>query len=328
MTATAPGADEVRKRAFAFPRRHFLSVTDLDPVQVGELLDLAEGFVALNRQTTKKADLLKGRTLINLFFEASTRTQSSFELAGKRLGADVINMSPRASSIAKGETLVDTAVTLNAMQPDILVIRHGSSGAASLLAQKVSCSVINAGDGQHEHPSQALLDALSMRRAFGRLGGLTVAICGDVLHSRVARSNVALLTMLGAHVRVVGPPTLMPPDIARWGVEVHHHLKTGIAGADVVMMLRLQLERMQGALVPSMREYFRLWGLDREKLARAAGGVRVMHPGPMNRGVEIDSDVADDPQVSLIQDQVEMGVAMRMAILAAMAARLDNRGPL
>ena len=294
-------------------------------MQVADLLDLADGFVALNRQTNKKVDLLKGRTMITLFFEASTRTQSSFELAGKRLGADVVNMSPRTSSISKGETLIDTAVTLNAMQPDILVIRHGSSGAASLLSQKVSCSVVNAGDGQHEHPTQALLDALSMRRAFGRVGGLTVAICGDVLHSRVARSNVALLTLLGANVRVVGPPTLMPADVSRWGVEVHHDLRQGIAGADVVMMLRLQLERMQGALVPSMREYFRLWGLDREKLALAAPGVRVMHPGPMNRGVEIDSDVADDLAVSLIQDQVEMGVAVRMAVLASLAARLENR---
>ncbi|MHB8529861.1 MAG: aspartate carbamoyltransferase catalytic subunit [Caulobacteraceae bacterium] len=325
MSAIAPGADEARSRTFPFPRRHFLSVTDLDPVEVGELLDLADDFVALNRQRAKKVDLLKGRTLINLFFEASTRTQSSFELAGKRLGADVVNMSPRASSIAKGETLIDTAVTLNAMQPDILVIRHGSAGAASLLSQKVSCSVINAGDGQHEHPTQALLDALSMRRAFGEVSRLTVAICGDVLHSRVARSNVALLAMLGARVRLVGPPTLMPPEAERWGVEVCHDLKKGLAGANVVMMLRLQFERMNGALVPSTREYFRLWGLDREKLAGAASNVRVMHPGPMNRGVEIDSDVADDPTLSLIQDQVEMGVAVRMAVLASLAARLDNR---
>jgi aspartate carbamoyltransferase catalytic subunit len=325
MTPLAPGHDEIPRRAAPFPKRHFLSVTDLDPPRVTELLDLAEGFVALNRQTNKKVDLLKGRTMINLFFEASTRTQSSFELAGKRLGADVINMSPRASSIAKGETLVDTAVTLNAMQPDILVIRHAASGAASLLSQKVDCSVVNAGDGQHEHPTQALLDALSMRRAFGRLGGLTVAICGDVLHSRVARSNVALLTMMGAHVRLVGPATLMPAAAERWGAEVAHDLRAGIAGADVIMMLRLQFERMQGALVPSTREYFRLWGLDREKLVLAAPNARVMHPGPMNRGVEIDSDVADDLEVSLIQDQVEMGVAVRMAVLAALAARLDNR---
>jgi len=324
MTALAPGSQEVARATFPFPQRHFLSVHDLDAADVSALLDLAETFVALNRQKAKKLDLLKGRTLINLFFEASTRTQSSFELAGKRLGADVVNMSPRASSIVKGETLIDTAVTLNAMQPDILVVRHGASGAASLLSQKVSCSVINAGDGQHEHPSQALLDALSLRRAFGHLDGLVVAICGDVLHSRVARSNVGMLSRMGARVRLVGPPTLMPAGVDRWGVEVFHNLRAGIAGADVVMMLRLQLERMQGALVPSMREYFRLFGLDREKLALAKPGVRVMHPGPMNRGVEIDSDVADDLSVSLIQDQVEMGVAARMAVLAAMAARLDN----
>src|SRR5580692_2829243 len=324
MTHLAPGPEEVRQRTFPFPARHFLSVFDLDRDQVSDLLDLAEGFVALNRQKAKKLDLLKGRTLVNLFFEASTRTQSSFELAGKRLGADVVNMSPRASSIVKGETLIDTAVTLNAMQPDILVVRHGASGAASLLSQKVSCSVINAGDGQHEHPSQALLDALAIRRSFGRIEGLTVAICGDVLHSRVARSNVGMLTALGARVRLVGPPTLMPAGVDRWGVEVFHDMRKGIAGVDVVMMLRLQLERMQGALVPSTREYNRLFGLDREKLGLAAKHVRVMHPGPMNRGVEIDSDVADDLGVSLIQNQVEMGVAARMAVLASMAARLDN----
>src|ERR1019366_7882883 len=209
-------------KAAPFPKRHFLSVTDLDPVQVAGLLDLADLFVALNRQRAKKIDLLKGRTLVNLFFEAPPRTQSSFELAGKRLGADVVNMSPRSSSISKGETLIDTAVTLNAMQPDILVVRHAASGAASLLSQKVSYSVINAGDGQHEHPTQALLDALSMRRAFGHIDGLKVAICGDVLHSRVARSNVGLLQMMGAEVRVIGPPTLMPADVERWGVAVHH----------------------------------------------------------------------------------------------------------
>jgi len=321
---TLAGLDEVLGRRFPFPRRHFLSSTDLNVVEVTNLLDLADGFVALNRQSSKKLDLLKGRTLMNLFFENSTRTQSSFELAGKRLGADVVNMSPRSSSIAKGETLIDTAVTLNAMQPDILVVRHSSSGAASLLSQKVGCSVINAGDGQHEHPTQALLDALSMRRAFGRIAGLKVAICGDVLHSRVARSNVAMLQMLGAEVRLVGPPTLMPAQADRWGVSVHHDFRKGVAGCDVVMSLRLQLERMDGVMAPSQREYFRFFGLDREKLAFAAPHARVMHPGPMNRGVEIDSDVADDPAVSLIQDQVEMGVAARMAVLASLAARLDN----
>ncbi|MCA6299482.1 MAG: aspartate carbamoyltransferase catalytic subunit [Phenylobacterium sp.] len=324
MSGIEHGLSEVLGRTFPFPRRHFLSVLDLNPVEVAQLLDLAEGFVALNRQVSKNLDLLKGRTLINLFFENSTRTQSSFELAAKRLGADTINMSPGGSSIAKGETLIDTAVTLNAMRPDILVIRHAASGAASLLAQKVSCSVINAGDGQHEHPTQALLDALSMRRAFGRIAGLRVAICGDILHSRVARSNVGLLQMMGAEVRLVGPPTLIPAQADRWGVQVFNDLRQGIAGCDVVMMLRLQLERMDGAFAPSPREYFRFWGLDREKLGAAADHVKVMHPGPMNRGVEIDSDVADDLTVSLIQDQVEMGVAARMAILAALAARLEN----
>ncbi|MCA3720145.1 aspartate carbamoyltransferase catalytic subunit [Phenylobacterium sp.] len=324
MSGIEHGLNEVLGRTFPFPRRHFLSVLDLNPVDVAALLDLAEGFVRLNRQAAKSLDLLKGRTLINLFFENSTRTQSSFELAAKRLGADTINMSPGGSSIAKGETLIDTAVTLNAMRPDILVIRHAASGAASLLAQKVSCSVINAGDGQHEHPTQALLDALSMRRAFGRIAGLRVAICGDILHSRVARSNVGLLQMMGAEVRLVGPPTLIPAQADRWGVQVFNDMRQGIAGCDVVMMLRLQLERMDGAFAPSPREYFRFWGLDREKLGAAADHVKVMHPGPMNRGVEIDSDVADDLTVSLIQDQVEMGVAARMAILAALAARLEN----
>jgi|SRR3569832_60718 len=317
-------SETIRARLHPFPKRHFVSAGDLHPPDVTALLDLADAFVDLNRQTSKKLDLLKGRTLVNLFFENSTRTQSSFELAGKRLGADVVNMSPRTSSVAKGETLIDTAVTLNAMKPDLLVVRHAASGASALLAQKVSCSVINAGDGWHEHPTQALLDMLSMRRALGSVSGLIVAICGDVLHSRVARSNVALLNLMGARVRLVGPPTLMPADADRWGAEVFHDMREGVSGADVVMMLRLQLERMDGAFVPSMREYFRFYGLDQEKLALAAPGVKVMHPGPMNRGVEIDSVVADDLSVSLIQDQVEMGVAARMAVLASLAARLEN----
>jgi len=235
-------------------------------------------------------------------------------------------MNPRASSVAKGETLIDTAVTLNAMKPDILVIRHSASGAADLLSQKVGCAVVNAGDGRHEHPTQALLDLLSLRRAFGDVGGLTVAICGDIGHSRVARSNVALLSMMGARVRLIGPPTLVPGDADRWGCDVFHDMKEGLQGVDVVMMLRLQLERMEGALVPSTREYFRFWGLDREKLGWAAPGAKVMHPGPMNRGVEIDSDVADDLSVSLIQDQVEMGVAARMAVLAALSMRQEGAG--
>lgn len=316
--------EAVRARLHPFPRRHFTAAADLDRPAVERLLDLADAYAALNRQRSKKLDVLKGRTLINLFFENSTRTQSSFELAGKRLGADVVNMSPRASSISKGETLIDTAATLNAMQPDLLVVRHGSSGAAELLARKVDCSVINAGDGQHEHPTQALLDAFTMRRAFGGVQGLRVAICGDVLHSRVARSNVALLNVLGAEVRLVGPPTLIPADADRWGAEVFHDMRQGVFGCDVVMMLRLQLERMTGAFVPSMREYYRFYGLDAEKLALAAPGAKVMHPGPMNRGVEIESTVADDPERSLIAEQVEMGVAVRMAVLSALAARLPN----
>jgi aspartate carbamoyltransferase catalytic subunit len=232
-------------------------------------------------------------------------------------------MAPRTSAMNKGETLIDTAVTLNAMKPDLLVVRHGASGAAALLSQKVGCSVVNAGDGWHEHPSQALLDALTLRRAFGRIEGLTIAICGDVLHSRVARSNVALLQLMGARVRLIAPPTLLPPGVDRWGPEVFTDLRRGIAGADVVMMLRLQLERMDGAFVPSTREYFRFWGLDAEKLALAAPNARVLHPGPMNRGVEIDSVIADDPHVSLIQSQVEMGVSLRMAVLASLAARRE-----
>jgi aspartate carbamoyltransferase catalytic subunit len=315
--------DLIRARVAAFPKRHFLAAQDLDPPDVVALLDLADAFVELNRQSTKKMDLLKGRTMVNMFFENSTRTQSSFELAGKRLGADTVNMSMKSSSVAKGETLIDTAVTLNAMKPDLLVVRHSASGAAALLAQKVGCCVVNAGDGTHQHPTQALLDMLSIRRAFGHVDGLTVAICGDVLHSRVARSNVILLNTMGANVRLVGPATLIPGDAGQWGAEVHHDMREGIAGADVVMMLRLQLERMDGAFIPSTREYFRFFGLDREKLAVAARGVRVMHPGPMNRGVEIDSEIADDLSLSLVQDQVEMGVAARMAVLASLAARLE-----
>ena len=315
----------IRARLFALPQPHFLAVDALDRPTADALLDLADAFVALSRQHDKKLGLLRGLTLVNLFFEASTRTQSSFELAAKRLGADTVNMAPRTSSVTKGETLIDTAVTLNAMKPDLLVVRHSASGAAALLAQKVSCSVVNAGDGSHGHPTQALLDALTIRRAFGQVGGLAVAICGDVLHSRVARSNVALLQLLGAEVRLVGPPTLMPTGAEDWGPAIHHDLREGIRGADVVMTLRLQLERMDGAFVPSTREYFRYYGLDAEKLALASPRVRVMHPGPMNRGVEIDSGVADDPAVSLIQTQVEMGVAARMAVLATLAARLEPR---
>ncbi len=307
-----------------FPHRHLLGIEGLSPSDITSLLDLADTYVEQNRQVDKKGSVLRGRTQINLFFEASTRTQSSFELAGKRLGADVMNMSVSSSSVKKGETLVDTAVTLNAMHPDLIIIRHQNSGAVELLSQKVSCSVINAGDGAHEHPTQALLDALTIRRRKGRLEGLLVAICGDIAHSRVARSNILLLNAMGARVRVVGPPTLMPTGVERLGVEVFHDMKKGLEGVDIVMMLRLQLERMAGSYVPSQREYFHFYGLDYSKLAHAKPDALVMHPGPMNRGVEIDSAVADDIDRSLIREQVEMGVAVRMAVLDALARNLPN----
>ncbi|MFC6491095.1 aspartate carbamoyltransferase catalytic subunit [Nitratireductor sp. GCM10026969] len=304
-----------------FPHRHLLGIKNLSPLDIEALLDRADAAVAISRQPEKKLASLRGRTQINLFYEASTRTQSSFELAGKRLGADVMNMSVASSATKKGETLLDTAVTLNAMRPDILVIRHSAAGAAALLAQKVGCSVINAGDGAHEHPTQALLDALTIRRAKGRLAGLLVAICGDVLHSRVARSNMILLNAMGARVRVIAPSTLLPSGIERMGVEPFTRMEDGLEGADVVMMLRLQRERMAGSFVPSVREYFRFYGLDAQKLKAAKADALVMHPGPMNRGVEIASEVADGPQ-SVIQEQVEMGVAVRMAVMEAL---LDPR---
>jgi len=309
---------------FSFPHRHLLGIEGLSPAEITGLLNLSEEATKLSRQIDKKRDDLRGRTLINLFFEASTRTQSSFELAGKRLGADVMNMSVSNSSVQKGETLIDTAVTLNAMRPDILVVRHHAAGAVQLLSQKVDCSVINAGDGSHEHPTQALLDALTIRRHKGHIEGLVVAICGDILHSRVARSNILLLNALGARVRVVTPSTLLASGIERLGVEVYTSMWEGLVDADIVMMLRLQRERMASSLVPSQREYFHFFGLDYEKLARAKPDALVMHPGPMNRGVEIDSNVADDPQ-SVIREQVEMGVAVRMAVLQALARHLPNQ---
>ncbi|MGR7996882.1 aspartate carbamoyltransferase catalytic subunit [Xanthobacter sp. ZOL 2024] len=309
--------------AFTLSGRDLLGIEGLTAGEISSLLDLAEEFVELNRQIEKKRTTLRGRTQINLFFEASTRTQSSFEIAGKRLGADVMNMSVGSSSVKKGETLVDTAMTLNAMHPDILVVRHHASGAAALLARKVDCCVVNAGDGAHEHPTQALLDALTIRRNKGRIEGLTVAICGDVLHSRVARSNILLLSALGARVRLVAPSTLLPAGIDQFGVEVYRSMEAGLEGADIIMMLRLQRERMSGSFVPSVREYFHYFGLDEAKLRYADKDVLVMHPGPMNRGVEIDSAVADSPR-SLIREQVEMGVAVRMAVLDTLARKLPN----
>ncbi|MBT4711819.1 MAG: aspartate carbamoyltransferase catalytic subunit [Alphaproteobacteria bacterium] len=317
MSASMPSPAAVDQ----FPHRHLLGIEGLVPAEITYLLDRADSYVAQNRKVDKKLGLLRGRTQINLFFEASTRTRTSFELAGKRLGADVINMSVEGSSIKKGETLIDTAMTLNAMRPDVLVVRHPESGAVALLAQKVDCAVINGGDGSHEHPTQALLDALTIKRRKGHLDGLVVAICGDILHSRVARSNIQLLGIMGAQIRVVAPPTLLPPAADRLGVEVHHDMREGLAGCDIVMMLRLQSERMHGAFVPSLREYFRFYGLDAEKLAAAKPDALVLHPGPMNRGVEIDTDLADDIDRSAIAEQVEMGVAVRMACLETLAAR-------
>ncbi|MFO1090112.1 MAG: aspartate carbamoyltransferase catalytic subunit [Hyphomicrobiales bacterium] len=335
MTSAKPSNEPARERAPAesgasrppavLKTRHLLSIANLTVAEIVALLDLGDRYVELNRQVEKKQSVLRGRTQVNLFFEASTRTQSSFELAGKRLGADVMNMSVKGSSVSKGETLLDTAMTLNAMHPDLLIIRHHASGAAELLAQKVSCAVINAGDGQHEHPTQALLDALTIRRRLKRLEGLTVAICGDIAHSRVARSNIILLQKMGARVRMIAPSTLLPSGADRLGAEVFRDMREGLQGADVVMMLRLQLERMNGAFVPSTREYYHFYGLDADKLKCAKPNALVMHPGPMNRGVEIDSAVADGVQ-SVIREQVEMGVAVRMAVLDALARNLPGGG--
>lgn len=305
---------------------HLLGIEGLNEAEISQILDLADQYVDQNRQTNKKKDLLSGLTQINLFFENSTRTRMSFELAGKRLGADVINMATSSSSIKKGETLIDTASTLNAMRPDLLVVRHGSSGAVKLLSRKVDCAVLNAGDGKHEHPTQALLDALTIRRRKGRLARLTVAICGDVLHSRVARSNIHLLNIMGARVRVIGPPTLIPVGVDKMGVEVYHDMTEGIKDCDIIMMLRLQTERMHGGYFPTVSEYFSLYGLDYEKLSHAKEDALILHPGPMNRGVEIDAAVADDLTRSAIQEQVEMGVAVRMACLDLLTRKKRGEG--
>ena len=309
---------------YTYPLRHLLGIQGLGPLDITALLDLADGYVEQNRGVDKRKNLMRGRTVINLFFENSTRTRTSFELAGKRLGADVINMQAAISSVQKGETLIDTAMTLNAMHLDVLVVRHPDSGAVKLLSEKVNCAVINAGDGRHEHPTQALLDALTIRRRKGQLAGLTVAICGDVLHSRVARSNILLLLTMGARVRLIGPRTLIPTQVDRMGVEIFHDMRQGLKDVDVVMMLRIQSERMRGNFIPSIREYFHFFGLDHEKLALAKPDAVIMHPGPMNRGVEIDTDVADDVERSLIREQVEMGVAVRMACLDMLTRTLPQ----
>ena len=313
------GKDKVQ-----FPHRHLLGIEGLSPEEISILLDCSEAYVEQNRRADKTTPVLHGRTIINLFFEDSTRTRTSFELAGKRLGGDLINMSVDTSSVKKGETLIDTAMTLNAMHPDVLVVRHPHSGAVKLLSEKVNCAVINGGDGSHEHPTQALLDALTIRHRKGRISGLLVAICGDILHSRVARSNIHLLNTMGARVRLIAPRTLIPVDAERLGVEVFHNMKEGLAECDIVMMLRLQTERMRGNFFPSIREYFRFFGLDYERLANAKDDALILHPGPMNRGVEIDSVVADDFGRSAIGEQVEMGVAVRMACLEILTRNLPD----
>ncbi|MDG1430352.1 MAG: aspartate carbamoyltransferase catalytic subunit [Paracoccaceae bacterium] len=302
-----------------FRQKHLLGIEPLHPTEITAILDLADKYADLNRQSIKHSDALTGLTQINMFFENSTRTQASFEIAGKRLGADVMNMAMQASSIKKGETLIDTALTLNAMHPDLLVVRHPHSGAVDLLSQKVNCAVLNAGDGRHEHPTQALLDALTIRRRKGRLHRLNIAICGDIAHSRVARSNIILLGKMENRIRLIGPPTLLPSQFREFGCEVYDDMNEGLKDVDVVMMLRLQRERMDGGFIPSEREYYHRFGLDAEKLANAKDDAIVMHPGPMNRGVEIDGDIADDINRSVIQEQVEMGVAVRMAAMDLLA---------
>jgi len=302
-------------KAIKISQKHLLGIQDLSISDVNYILNEAKQFIKLNKSKNKKLDTLRGKTQINLFFEPSTRTQSSFELAGKRLGADVMSMNIVNSAIKKGETLMDTAMTLNAMHPDIIVIRHQDSGASNLLSQKVNCTVINAGDGRREHPTQALLDALTIIEKKGKIQGLRIAICGDILHSRVARSNIYLLNMLGAEVNIIAPTNLMPKDIEKFGVNKFSDIRKGLKDSDIVMMLRLQNERMNSSFLSSNREYYEYYGLTPDKLNFAKNEALIMHPGPMNRGIEIDTNLADDINKSVIQEQVEYGVAVRMACL-------------
>ena len=302
-------------KAIKISQKHLLGIQDLSIPEVKFILSEAKQFIKLNRSKNKKLDTLRGKTQINLFFEPSTRTQSSFELAGKRLGADVMSMNLVNSAIKKGETLIDTAMTLNAMHPDLIVIRHQDSGACNLLSQKVNCAVINAGDGRREHPTQALLDALTIIEKKGKIQGLRIAICGDILHSRVARSNIYLLNMLGAEINIVSPTNLMPKDVEKFGVNKFSDMKKGLKDCDIVMMLRLQKERMSSSFLSSNREYYEYYGLTPDKLNCAKSDALIMHPGPMNRGIEIDTNLADDINKSVIQEQVELGVAVRMACL-------------
>ena len=303
--------------------RHLLGIEELSPEEILLILDTAEAMREIAERPIKKVPTLRGRTVVNLFFEPSTRTRTSFEVAEKRLSADTLNVAIATSSVVKGETLVDTALNIEAMAPDMIVLRHSSSGACHLLARVCRSRIINAGDGMHEHPTQALLDAFTIRQHKGDLAGLEVAIVGDLLHSRVLRSNVLLLTRLGAHVRVCGPPTMIPPGIERFGVRVTTRVDEAVEDADVIMLLRIQLERMQGAFFPSLREYFQVFGMTEARVRRARPDAIIMHPGPMNRGVEIAPEVADGP-FSVILEQVANGVAVRMAVLYLLAGGVDD----
>ncbi|WP_417486375.1 aspartate carbamoyltransferase catalytic subunit [Maricaulis sp.] len=308
--------------SYDFPHRHLVSVADLNPVDIQIIFERAAHHQATNRTPDKRSDVLRGMTVLNLFFEASTRTQGSFEMAGKRLGADVVNFAVAHSSASKGESLSDTARTLAAMKPDIMVVRHSATGAPQFLADHTGLAVVNAGDGMHEHPTQALLDSFTLSQHWGSVGGRRILIVGDILHSRVARSNIGLLNILGAEIRLCAPPTLLPSDVDQWGCDVFHDLDEALKGCDAVMALRQQRERMSGGFVPSEREFFHLFGLTHERLEAASPDVLVMHPGPMNRGVEIHTKLADDPERSVILQQVESGVAVRMAILELIGANI------
>jgi aspartate carbamoyltransferase catalytic subunit len=305
--------------------RDLLSIEDLDRADVERILETAEHMLEVGRREVKKVPTLRGRTIVNLFFEPSTRTSTSFEIAGKRLSADVVNFSPTRSSLSKDESILDTARTLDAMDPDVVIVRHGVAGVPKLIADRLEAPVINAGDGAHEHPTQALLDLMTVAREKDRIDGLTVAIIGDVIHSRVARSNILGFLKMGAEVRVAGPPTMVPPAVETLGVKAYTSLEEALEGADVVMMLRIQLERLSGSLFPSVREYTATFGLDRAKLRYAKDDVIVMHPGPVNRGVELAHDLADG-RPSVILDQVRNGVALRMAVLYLLAGRPPGPG--
>jgi aspartate carbamoyltransferase catalytic subunit len=309
-----------------FRHQHLLSIADLNQVDVNQILDAAELFIEVSRRPVRKVPTLRGKTVINMFFEASTRTRTSFELAGKRLSADVVNISGSSSSVTKGESLLDTCKTLGAMRPDLVVIRHSASGSSQFVAKHVGCSVINGGDGWHEHPTQALLDAFAIRKTFGTLSGLKVAIIGDITHSRVARSNAALLKLFGSEVRFCAPHTLMPSHAESLGAKVFHQLEPALEGVDVIMLLRIQSERLEGPLLPSMREYARKFGVSQRHVELASPRAIVMHPGPMNRGVEIHTALADSDR-SVILDQVEAGVAVRMAVLFLLAKEVRAQTP-